>query len=225
MVTASVAWELAEVTKGRFRLGLGTQVRAHIERRYGSPFDHPGTRLQDYIAALRAVFAAFRGERPLDYHSEFWDLSLLPDIWSPGPIDVPDPPIDVAAVNPWMLEMAARPRRRRSRSPPEHTRLSERDSDPPPERRISAGGSIAREPRTHRARLRRPRVDPGRNRRMAQRRPDAGGLLRIHPQLRLHLRPARPARHDGRGSANARRPATWPAWLLRSTTTCSITSA
>ena len=54
MVTASVAWELAEVTKGRFRLGLGTQVRAHIERRYGSPFDHPGTRLQDYIAALRA---------------------------------------------------------------------------------------------------------------------------------------------------------------------------
>ncbi len=107
MVTASVAWELAEVTKGRFRLGLGTQVRAHIERRYGSPFDHPGTRLQDYIGALRAVFAAFRGERPLDYHSEFWDLSLLPDIWSPGPIDVPDPPIDVAAVNPWMLEMAA----------------------------------------------------------------------------------------------------------------------
>src|SRR5580698_10447123 len=102
MVTASVAWELAEVTKGRFRLGLGTQVRAHIERRYGSPFDHPGTRLQDYIAALRAVFAAFRGERPLDYHSQFWDLSLLPDVWSPGPIDVPDPPIDVAAVNPWM---------------------------------------------------------------------------------------------------------------------------
>lgn len=106
MVTASAAWELAEATSGRFRLGLGTQVRAHIERRYGMPFDHPGTRMKEYIAALRAIFAAFRGERELDHDGEFWKLSLLPPIWSPGPIGAPDPPIDVAAVNPWMLRMA-----------------------------------------------------------------------------------------------------------------------
>jgi probable F420-dependent oxidoreductase len=106
MVTASAAWELAEVTGGRFRLGLGTQVRAHIERRYASTFDPPGPRLREYVEAVKAVFAAFRGE-PLAFHGKYWDLSLLPAMWSPGPIAVADPPVDVAAVNPWMLRMAA----------------------------------------------------------------------------------------------------------------------
>jgi probable F420-dependent oxidoreductase len=105
MVTASVAWELADATGGRFRLGLGTQVRAHIERRYGSDFSHPGPRLREYVLAVRAIFAAFRGA-PLQHEGEFWNLSLLPAMWAPGPIDVPDPAIDVAAVNPWMLRMA-----------------------------------------------------------------------------------------------------------------------
>jgi len=106
MVTASVAWELAEASGGRFRLGLGTQVRAHIERRYGARFDPPGPRLREYVEAVRACFAAFRGDAPLAHDGEHWKLSLLPAMWSPGPIDVPDPPIDVAAVNPWMLRMA-----------------------------------------------------------------------------------------------------------------------
>lgn len=105
MVTAQVAWELAQLTEGRFRLGLGTQVRAHIERRYGAEFDHPGSRLREYVQAVRACFRAFRGQ-PLTHHGEFYDLSLLPAMWSPGAIEAADPPIDVAAVNPWMLEMA-----------------------------------------------------------------------------------------------------------------------
>jgi probable F420-dependent oxidoreductase len=107
MVTASTAWELAEATGGRFRLGIGTQVRAHVERRYGSTFDPPGPRLREYVQAVKASFAAFRGEAPLAFHGRYWDLSLLPAMWSPGPIAVPDPPVDVAAVNPWMLRMAA----------------------------------------------------------------------------------------------------------------------
>jgi probable F420-dependent oxidoreductase len=105
MVTAQIAWELAEASDGRFRLGLGTQVRAHIERRYGAEFDPPGPRMLDYLHAVKACFAAFRtGE--LSHHGEFYDLSLLPAMWSPGPINEPDPPVDLAAVNPWMLRVA-----------------------------------------------------------------------------------------------------------------------
>ena len=70
------------------------------------PFDHPGPRLRDYIEAVKACFAGFRGAG-LDHHGEFYDLSLLPQTWSPGPIDVADPPVDLAAVNPWMLRMTA----------------------------------------------------------------------------------------------------------------------
>lgn len=107
MVTAQVAWELAEATNGRFRLGLGTQVRAHIERRYGSDFDPPGPRIEEYVHAVRACFAGFRGE-PFEFDGRFTTMSLLPAMWSPGAIAQPDPKVDIAAVNPWMLRAAGR---------------------------------------------------------------------------------------------------------------------
>jgi probable F420-dependent oxidoreductase len=106
MVTAQLAWELAETTHGRFVLGLGTQVKAHIERRYSVTYDHPGARLKEYVLALRAIFRAFQGEEPLDFQGDFWSFDLLPRMWSPGPIDVPAPPIYVAAVRPWSARMA-----------------------------------------------------------------------------------------------------------------------
>jgi len=105
MVTAQVAWELQELTQGRFRLGLGTQVRTHVVRRYGVEFDRPGPRLRDYVLAVKACFAGFRGE-PLDHHGEFYELDFLNRQWSPGPIAVADPNVDIAAVNPWMLRTA-----------------------------------------------------------------------------------------------------------------------
>jgi len=105
MITAQVAWELQELTGGRFRLGLGTQVRTHVVRRYGAHFEHPGPRLRDYVRAVKACFAGFRGE-PLDHHGDFYDLDFLNRQWSPGPIEVADPAVDIAAVNPWMLAMA-----------------------------------------------------------------------------------------------------------------------
>jgi probable F420-dependent oxidoreductase len=104
-VTAAEAWELQEATDGKFRLGLGTQVRTHVVRRYGVPFERPGPRLRDYVLAVKACFSAFRtGE--LDHHGEFYDLDFITPQWSAGPIDAPDPKVDVAAVNPWMLRMA-----------------------------------------------------------------------------------------------------------------------
>jgi probable F420-dependent oxidoreductase len=104
-VTATTAWELAEATGGLFRLGLGTQVRTHVVRRYGVAFDRPGPRLRDYVLAVKACFMAFR-TGTLDHHGEFYDLDFISPQWSPGPIHVPDPKVDVAAVNPWMLRMA-----------------------------------------------------------------------------------------------------------------------
>ena len=104
-VTAATAWELQEATGGNFRLGLGTQVRTHIVRRYGSAFDHPGPRLRDYVRAVKSCFAAFRSGA-LDHHGEFYDLDFITPQWNPGPIAAPDPKVDIAAVNPWMLRMA-----------------------------------------------------------------------------------------------------------------------
>ncbi|GAB3217139.1 TIGR03617 family F420-dependent LLM class oxidoreductase [Mycolicibacterium hippocampi] len=104
-VTAATAWELQEATGGKFRLGLGTQVRTHVVRRYGVEFEHPGPRLRDYVLAVKACFAAFR-TGTLDHHGDFYDLDFITPQWSPGPIEAPDPKVDVAAVNPWMLRMA-----------------------------------------------------------------------------------------------------------------------
>jgi probable F420-dependent oxidoreductase len=102
MVTAQIAWELAEASRGKFRLGLGTQVQAHIERRFSSVYERPGARLREYVLALRAIFRAFQGIEKLDFRGEFYRMNLL-GMWSPGPIAWPELPIWVAGVRPWML--------------------------------------------------------------------------------------------------------------------------
>ena len=84
MVAAGLAWELAENIAGRFRLGLGSQVKAHVERRYGAAYEPPGPRLRDYVLAVKACLAAFRGEAPLDHRGPYYRLSLLPPAWAPG---------------------------------------------------------------------------------------------------------------------------------------------
>lgn len=106
MISAATAWELAANTGGRFRLGLGTQVRAHVERRYGAEFDPPGPRLRDYVRAVRACFAAFAGREKLAYEGEYHRLTLLPHGWAPPPNDHPDIKVDISAVGPWMCRMA-----------------------------------------------------------------------------------------------------------------------
>src|SRR5262249_25919630 len=105
MVTAQIAWELAEATEGRFILGLGTKIRAQIERRFSSVYDRPGARLREYVLALRAIFRAFSGQDRLSFKGDFYSFSLL-GIWTPGPIAHPDVPIYLAAVRPWMLRAA-----------------------------------------------------------------------------------------------------------------------
>ena len=106
MIAAGLAWELAENTCGRFRLGLGSQVRAHIERRYSAAFEPPGPRMRDYVRAVKACFRAFRGDEPLHHDGPYYQLSLLPAAWAPRRHAYGDIKVDVSAVAPWMVAMA-----------------------------------------------------------------------------------------------------------------------
>jgi probable F420-dependent oxidoreductase len=106
MVTAQAAWDLAALSGGRFILGLGTQVKAHLERRFSVSGERPAARIREYILALRAIFDGFAKRAPLRFEGEFHRFSLLPDFFDPGPIEVPDPPIYVAGVNERLGQVA-----------------------------------------------------------------------------------------------------------------------
>ena len=103
---AQVAWDLQKASRGRFHLGLGTQVRAHVERRFSMPFDQPAARIVDYIRCVRAIWDSFQnGTRP-DYQGRFYQFRLINPAFNPGRIDWPDIPIYLAGVNPRMCRAA-----------------------------------------------------------------------------------------------------------------------
>lgn len=106
MVAASIAWELAQNTDGRFRLGLGSQVKAHIERRYSAEFNPPGPRMKDYVLAVKACLAAFSGREKLAHDGPYYKMSLLPPTWAPPRHDAGEPKVDISAVGDWMCAMA-----------------------------------------------------------------------------------------------------------------------
>ena len=106
MVSAQVAWELAGETNGKFRLGLGSQVKGHVVRRYSADFDRPARRLLDYVLAVKACLRAFRGEEKLSHEGVFYNLSLLPDAWKPRSHDFGDIKIDISSVGPLMNRVA-----------------------------------------------------------------------------------------------------------------------
>ena len=105
-VTAMSAWTLAKLSKGRFILGLGTQVKAHIERRYGMPWSPAGPWMREYVQAVRAVWAHWQTGAPLEIAGPHYNINLMVPLFNPGPIEHPDIPIHVAAVNSVMCRMA-----------------------------------------------------------------------------------------------------------------------
>src|SRR5471032_168543 len=98
-VTAMSAWTLAKLSRGRFTLGLGTQVKAHIERRYGLPWSPAGPWMREYVAAVRAIWDSWQNGTPLDIKGPHYNINLTVPLFNPGPIEHPDIPIHVAAVN------------------------------------------------------------------------------------------------------------------------------
>jgi probable F420-dependent oxidoreductase len=106
MISAQIAWELAANTQGRFRLGLGSQVKGHVVRRYSSTFDKPAPQMRDYVGAVQACLRAFRREEKLHHEGPYYNLSYLPAAWSPSRHEYEDVKIDVSAVGPHMCRMA-----------------------------------------------------------------------------------------------------------------------
>lgn len=108
MAVAYSAWDLAALSDGRFQLGLGTQIRPHIERRFGAVFNDPIGRLRDHIGAVRAAWCAFDGLEKLDFHSEHYTLDLLTPNFTPDPLpaDVTRPTVWMGGVNKKLVEMA-----------------------------------------------------------------------------------------------------------------------
>jgi len=106
---AYTAWDLAQSSAGRFILGLGTQVKAHIERRFGMPWPKSVTgKLSEQIAAIRAYWNCWQNGTPLSYRGEYYRLSLMSPFFNPGPITHPDIPLYIAGVNAGLAQLAGR---------------------------------------------------------------------------------------------------------------------
>ncbi len=106
MLVAIAAWDLAAASGGRFELGLGTQVRGNIERRYSTPWTAPVARMREYVLALREIWRAFQTGSALSFEGEQYRFTRLQPFFNPGPIEHPDIPIYLGAVGPKMTELA-----------------------------------------------------------------------------------------------------------------------
>jgi len=106
METAQTAWDLQDLSDGRFVLGLGTQVKAHITRRFSMPWDRPAARLREYIMALRAIWKSFQSEGPLIFEGDFYRHTLMTPFFNPGPVDHPEIPVYIAGVNTRLAALA-----------------------------------------------------------------------------------------------------------------------
>jgi probable F420-dependent oxidoreductase len=105
-VTAMMAWNIAKMANGRFHLGLGSQVKAHNVLRYGVKWEKPIKKMRETIQAIRAVWHCWQTGEPLDYVGEFFKLQLMTPFFNPGPIDNPNIPIYISAVNKQMLRLS-----------------------------------------------------------------------------------------------------------------------
>jgi probable F420-dependent oxidoreductase len=106
MTLAYTGHQLQAMTGGRFVLGLGTQVRAHVERRFGMGWGAPVARMRDHLAALRAIWASWRTGEPLAHRGPYYTHTLMTPAFRPPPHPHADPPVLLAAVGPAMTELA-----------------------------------------------------------------------------------------------------------------------
>jgi probable F420-dependent oxidoreductase len=106
MTCAYLANDLQLVSGGRFTLGLGTQVRAHITRRFGQPWSHPNARMREFVEALRAIWRCWQNGERLEFRGEFYSHTLMPPLFDPGPNPFGTPPVVLAGFGPGMVRVA-----------------------------------------------------------------------------------------------------------------------
>lgn len=106
MHLAHLAWDLAAQTGGRFSLGLGTQIQAHVERRYGATWSSPVARMAEWLAAIRAIGACWQDGAPLAFQGEHTRHTLMTPAFDPGPLPGGPPPIWLGALGPKMVALA-----------------------------------------------------------------------------------------------------------------------
>jgi probable F420-dependent oxidoreductase len=97
---------MQDLSQGRFRLGLGTQVKGHIERRFSTSWGSPGPRLREYVQALKAIWSAWETGERLNFQGKHYQFTLMTPFFSPGPGEFPPPPIFTAAVNAYNCQVA-----------------------------------------------------------------------------------------------------------------------
>jgi probable F420-dependent oxidoreductase len=106
MTLANTGWDLQAYSHGRFNLGLGSQIKPHIEKRFSMPWSHPAPRMLEFIAAMRAIWDSWQQGTKLDFRGDFYQHTLMTPFFNPGPNEFGAPRVFLAAVGEKMTEVA-----------------------------------------------------------------------------------------------------------------------
>jgi probable F420-dependent oxidoreductase len=107
MTMANLAWDLNQYSMGRFTVGLGSQIKPHITRRFSMPWSKPAARMREFILAMNAIWACWENGEKLDFNGEFYQHTLMTPMFTPSRRDYGAPGVNLAAVGPLMTEVAA----------------------------------------------------------------------------------------------------------------------
>ena len=190
MTVANLGWDLQAYSAGRFNLGLGTQIRAHIEKRFSMPWSQPVRRMREFVHALQAIWTCWQDGTRLAFEGEFYTHKLMTPMFTPEPLPYGFPKVFIAAVGEAMTEMCGEV----ADGMLAHAFTTKRYSDEVTTPALLRGmeragrnrGDLGVVPGVRRHRRRRGR-DGGRRRRH----PQADRVLRLDARLPQGARPAR----------------------------------
>jgi probable F420-dependent oxidoreductase len=107
MTLANLAWDLNQYSRGRFTVGLGSQIKPHITRRFSMPWSKPAARMREFILAMQAIWRCWETGEKLDFNGEFYQHTLMTPMFTPSRTTYGAPGVNLAAVGPLMTEVAA----------------------------------------------------------------------------------------------------------------------